>query len=194
MGENSASLWRGGDDSLVVWALASFHTATLVAVLVTAFYLAGTLGDLLGGLDTLFGLGLYLVLWAGTWWTTRRVLRAVADATSETDTASETGTSALAVVGVGGKWGGVNGVLFFWVLFVGFVALNASLEIDAVAFLFVAGGIGTLLALGIGAIVGVVFAVLDLALFRAARGLAPAPASAPESAPEAEREESDETV
>lgn len=156
-------------DPLVVWALASFHTAGLTALLVVGLYLAGPLGDLLAGLDTLVGLGLYLALWVGTWWTTRRTLRAVADAGTD--------ASAFVAVGAGAKWAGVNGALFFWVLLAGFAALNVPREsgalFEALPFLLVAGVVGSVLATGVGGIVGVLFAVLDLALVRAARRLVP---------------------
>ncbi|NEU56811.1 hypothetical protein [Halorussus sp. MSC15.2] len=159
------------DDPLVVWALASFHVAALVAVLVVGLYTAGSLGDLLGGLDTVVGLALYLALWASTWWTTRRVLGAVADAGTD--------ASALTVVGAGGRWGGVNGVCFLWVLLFVAAVPGADVTLAGVLYFLAFGGIGSILALGVGGIVGVLFAVLDLALFRAARGLTPASASPP---------------
>ncbi|WP_276281792.1 hypothetical protein [Halorussus caseinilyticus] len=164
------------DDPLVVWALASFHTAALVAVLVAALYLAGPLGDLLGGLDTLVGLALYLALWASTWWTTRRALREVAD---------DTDASAFTVVGVGGKWGGVNGVLFLWALLVVVAVPVADPTLGAVFYFLVFAGIGSLLALGVGGIVGVAFVAFDLALFRVASSLSPGAAPG--------RRETDET-
>jgi hypothetical protein len=129
----------------------------------------GSLGDLLGGLDTLVGLGLYLALWASTWWTTRQVLRSVADAGTDAST--------VAVVGTGGKWAGANGAVFFWILLAGFAVVNVPRDLgtalEAVPFLLVAGGVGSLLALGVGGFVGVLFAALDLALVRAARLLVP---------------------
>jgi hypothetical protein len=156
------------DDPLVVWALASFHTGLLVAVLVTALHLAGPLGELLAGLSTTVGLVIYLGLWATTWWTNRRWLRAAID--------PETGGS---VVRTGMKWGGVNGTYFFWLL----VVVNvvplltpenlARVEPDFAVFFVVALGIGSILALGIGGIVGSLFAIFDLALVRVAARIVP---------------------
>lgn len=156
------------DDSLVVWALASFHTGLLVAVLVTALHLDGPIGDLLAGLSTTVGLVLYLGLWATTWWTNRRWLRALADPEIDSST-----------VLTGMKWGGVNGVCFFWVLVVVNVAqfINlenlAALEVGVAALFVFAGLVGSILALGIGGIVGSLFAILDLALVRVAARIVP---------------------
>ncbi|WP_276300648.1 hypothetical protein [Halorussus lipolyticus] len=156
------------DDSLVVWALASFHTAGLVALLVVALYLAGPLGDLLSGLDTVVGLALYLGLWAATWWTNRRAFRAIADAGDDAES-----VSASVVVGTGGKWAGVDGVLFLWMLLLAAVFPPSSVTLAGVAYFLAFGGIASLLAFVVGAIVGSLFALLDLALFRAAGGLVP---------------------
>jgi hypothetical protein len=49
---------------LFAWALSTFHTARLVAVLVLLVHLSGGLGDLLSGLNTLLGLVLFALLWA----------------------------------------------------------------------------------------------------------------------------------
>lgn len=165
------SLARVGDDPLVVWALASFHTATMTVLGLGALYLVGTVGDLLRGLETSIGLGLYLALWGLTWWATRNVLRELADRAEVGD------PSTLAVVLVGMKWGGANGAAFFGVLLAGFAALNLPSELvralGAVPFVLVAGVVGSVLALGIGGIIGALFASLDLAVFRVARVLCP---------------------
>ncbi|MFC4449890.1 hypothetical protein [Halorussus aquaticus] len=171
-------------DPLVVWALATFHVAALVAVLVVALYRAGSLGDLLGGLDTVVGLALYLALWASTWWTTRRVLGAVADAGTD--------ASALTVVGAGGRWGGVNGVCFLWLLLFVVAVPGADVTLAGVLYFLAFGGIGSILALGIGGIVGMLFAATDLALFRAARGLTSAPPFPPASDSNSERRNRDD--
>lgn len=169
------SLAQVGEDSLVVWALASFHAAALTVVPLAMLYLDGAVGDLLAGLETSVGLGLYLALWGLTWWTTRNVLRELREYPEDEENADDASFTAVALVG--GKWGGVNGTVFFWVLLAGFAALNLPTELGralgAVPFLLVAGGVGTVLALGIGGIVGVLFASLDLALVWVARALVP---------------------
>lgn len=160
-----ATALAGADDPLVVTTLATFHVGLLVAALVAGLYLVGPLGELLAGLRTSLGLGLYLALWATTWWTNRRWFGTVADPDGD--------APASVVVGSAGKWGGVNGVAFFWTVFaVTFLPL-AVLERDVVPALFVLV-VGSLLALGIGAILGALFAALDLVLFGVADRLAPA--------------------
>lgn len=173
---DSGHALAGADDPLVVGALATFHAAALVAALVGGLYLAGPpLGELLDGLRTSVGLGLYLALWATTWWTNRRWLDAVADPDG----------SAWRVVGIGGKWGGVNGALFFWVLFGVAVVPFVGLELDAALAFATVFGVGTLLALGAGAIVGVAAAALDVALFGVAARLGPESSAAREASSEA---------
>ncbi|UPV74108.1 hypothetical protein M0R89_16405 [Halorussus limi] len=162
----SLALHRVADDPLVVWTLASFHTAALTAVLVAALYLSGALGDLLAGLDTVVGLGLYLGLWASTWWTTRRAFAAIAAAGDD--------ASLSVVLGTGGKWAGVDGVLFLWILVAVVVFPVGSVEGPEAVLSFIAVvGVGSLLAFVVGTVVGLLFAALDLAAFRVAGGLAP---------------------
>lgn len=156
------------DDPLVVWALSSFHTAALVALLVVGLYLAGPLGDLLSGLDTVVGLALYLGLWVATWWTNRRAFRAIADAGSDAESVSSS-----VVVGTGGKWAGVDGVAFLWMLLFAAVFPPSSVTLAGVAYFLAIGGIASLLAFAVGAVIGSLFALLDLALFRAAGVLGP---------------------
>ncbi|WP_162224216.1 hypothetical protein [Halorussus salinus] len=162
------ALARVADDPLVVWALASFHTAALTALLVGALYLSGALGDLLGGLDTLVGLGLYLGLWATTWWTTRRAFAAIGAAGRDGP------VSRSVLVGTGGKWAGVDGVLFLWLL-VGVVVASSvsvgSATVEGALYLLAFVGVATLLAFAVGAVVGLLFAALDLAAFRIAGSL-----------------------
>ena len=99
-----------GDDGpatpppLLVWTLAAFHTATLVALAVAALHLAGRLGALLAGLDTAVGAAAYLYLWAVTWWTNRRWLAASGPALA-------TGAADPRAVAVGAaRWGAVAGL------------------------------------------------------------------------------------
>ncbi|MFC4552267.1 MULTISPECIES: hypothetical protein [Halorussus] len=178
--------FAGADDPLVVWTLATFHTAAFVAALVAALYLAGALGELLGGLSTLVGLALYVLLWAATWWTTRCTLAEVAGAGSdggaETDADAKPALSEM--FGAGMKWGGVDGVCFLWAIVV--VALVprvrlrdlARMEADTVAFFVFAAAVASLLAFLVGAVVGSLFALFDAGAFRVAARLGPdSPAS-----------------
>ena len=145
------------DDPLVARSLATLHTALLVALLVTGLYLAGPLGDLLSGLDTLVGLALYGCLWASTWWTTRRWLAEI-----------DEDADLPAAVGTGVKWGGVDGVLFFWAIFAIAIVPTLGFRVGAIPFFLLALGVGSLFALGIGGFVGCIFALLDVAVFRVA--------------------------
>lgn len=151
------------DDPLVVWALATFHTTLLVVVLVAALHVSGPLGDLLGGLSTIVGFALFLILWASTWWATGRTLAAVS--TEETTT--------FEMVTTGGKWGGVNGVCFLWAILLVAVVPAVGLERGALPAVALVAAIGSVLALGIGGIVGVLFAAVDVVAFRAAAKLSP---------------------
>jgi hypothetical protein len=146
---------RDGDDALSAWALASFHAATLLVVpLALAHSVAPeAVGGLLAGLDTLVGLALYLVLWGSTWWTNRRYLAAC------------TFADASGTLGAGVRWGAVTGLpLLGCVVVAAFVATNPTFA----ALVLAAGG---LLAPLVGAVVGVGFAALDVALDRVAAAL-----------------------
>jgi hypothetical protein len=144
-----------GDDALSAWALATFHAAALLVVPLTLAHVVApdALGDILAGLDTLVGLALFLVLWGSTWWTNRRYLAACAFA------------DASGTLAVGARWGAVTGLpLLGCVAVAAFVATNPTFA----ALVLVAGG---LLAPLVGAVVGVGFAALDVALDRVAAAL-----------------------
>ncbi|SEO54763.1 hypothetical protein SAMN04487948_103172 [Halogranum amylolyticum] len=145
-------------DPLLVWCLAAYHTALFTLVPVVGLHWTGALGDLLGGLSTTVGLALYLLLWATTWWTNRRLL-----ATTPFE------PSAWREILTGGvKWGGVTGSCFLLelvVVAVVQVAIDGGLGVPDVAsvlplLLFLALGAAT--AFVVGGLVGVVQAVLDL--------------------------------
>ncbi|MFC7155726.1 hypothetical protein ACFQPA_09665 [Halomarina halobia] len=145
-------------DPLLVWAFGTFHVAFLVAALVALLHVAAPLGDLLRGLDTVTGLALYLVLWATTWWTARAVLaRATVGG----------GVDRLALLKQGLLWGGVNGVCFLLALVLVLLGPRLIAEGEFVALVLVAG-IGVAVALVVGGLVGGLFALLDLLLFRLA--------------------------
>src|SRR5688572_7759032 len=62
---------------LLGWALGTMHTGLFVLAIVVPVYRAGGLDDVLGGLNSLLGLGLYGVLWAVTWWSTTRAVAGI---------------------------------------------------------------------------------------------------------------------
>src|SRR5438094_8199359 len=59
---------------LVTWSLATFHASTFVLTIVLLAYSRGGLGGTLSGLNTFVGLGLFVALWATTYFTTARAL------------------------------------------------------------------------------------------------------------------------
>lgn len=143
-------------DSLVVWGLSTFHAALLVAVLVTLLYVYAPLGKLLQGLSTIVGLAVYLVLWATTWWTTRAALRR--------ESVLE-GATTIGVVEQGIAWGAITGVIFL----LGIVLLVLTpqfLPQGYVVSLAFISAIGSVVAFVIGALVGGMFALIDVFLFR----------------------------
>lgn len=154
---------------LLVWALAAFHAALLVAVAVAGLYAAGVAGDALAGLDTAVGAAAYLYLWAVTWWTNRSMLHGL-----EIDLL--TGEPWMGDLGsMAAKWGAIAGVsVFLPVLLLGVVVLVGAGGLEALPFLAVGGAIGALLAAGLGVLVGVAFAAIDLTLIRAVRAWLPA--------------------
>jgi hypothetical protein len=165
--------------SAVAWVLGTFHTVALGLVLLLLVYPRGGLGATLGNLSTLTGLALFVALWATTVFTTGR---AIAGLDLLGGTTSGFHRRAL-------RWGGVSGTLFFLCL-VGILVVNAILtappatNVGAI-FLSAAfyGTFGLAFAFVIGALVGIVFATLDLWALRLARmgtpprqaHLAPAP-------------------
>ena len=158
MAEGSAS-HDPSAPALLAWALASFHTALLVALVLGALYGAGVLGRALAGLDTAPGAAAYLYLWGVVWWTNRTMLDGLeGDLGILEPRLSELAAEAL-------KWGGLAGVLVALPLFVlvGGVVLAAG-GVDSLPFLALGLGSGLLLAAGIGAVVGASLALLDLAL------------------------------
>lgn len=151
------------------WVLGTFHSATLVALLVRFAYPGGGLQFPLSSLNTLAGLALYLVLWATTLFTTKRALAGL-------DWLSDRPTEMGAFYGRALRWGAANGLVFFVVIgiaqFVNVVAAGGALTIQAVMFgtLFVAS-FGSAVASVIGGLIGVALGALDIAALRVARSL-----------------------
>lgn len=158
----------GDDRSLLVWTVASFNAALLVAIAVGLLYAVGGLGDRLAALDTSIGVVAYLYLWGVTWWTNGRWLHAV-------DSGLLSGAGNAVDVSVGAlRWGAVAGVLVFAPAFIAVTVLVAgNADLAAIPFLALGAGIGGLLAAGVGAIVGGVLGLVDILLARAGRGWLP---------------------
>ena len=142
-------------DSLLRWALASFHAATLLVAPLALLYAVGALGSLLQGVHTATGLGLYLALWGLTWWTNGRWLAA-----TRFDGLRETAVPAA-------TWGAVTGVGFLFVLLVA-----VAVSLPEPLFVAVLALVGAPVSALVGAVVVAGFAALDLLIVAAGERLA----------------------
>lgn len=154
---------------LLIWCLAAFHAAGLVLLLVMLLYLSEDLGETLDGLNTAVGLALYIVLWATNWWATGKAIDGL-DLTNP-----DQPVTGGALLGRGLLWGGVNGVLFLLVVFAPIlVVIVAGGDVTVLgmvallAYLLFLGGIASFI---IGSLIGLAFAVIDLALLEIAHAL-----------------------
>ena len=162
-------------DPLLAWALGAFHTALFVFLAVFLVYRGGGLGNLLGGLNTLIGSGLFALLWATTGWTTRRAAGKVG--------ASPAAGVSWNLLGGGGMWGAVNATLFLGVFLVPLAVFAVVVDFRQVAADLGGFLIFLLAALGVagfvGFLAGLTLSLLDVALLLIATRLLPDPASPP---------------
>jgi hypothetical protein len=156
--------------ALVTWALATFHTTLFVLLAITVLYGQGRFGATLASLNTLLGLGLFVVLWTSTYLTTRRALVKADLLTGDFDRV-EFVRRAL-------RYGAVNGVVFLAVLaaalIVGSMAATPAggNRLGVLAVAVIAVPIAAAVATVVGAIVGVTLGAIDLALIAVARRIA----------------------
>ncbi|MGH8103636.1 MAG: hypothetical protein ACREJQ_03845 [bacterium] len=147
-----AEIARNRGHWLMVWCLATFHASLLVVTIIASLHSAGDLGRTLGGLGTLSGIGLYIALWASTFWTTSMWLRRF-------DILARDWQSDLwRLLGLGVVWGGVNGVIFLLVLALPFARDLWGLIFSVESIIF------PLFAYLVGAVIGCLFAMLDAIL------------------------------
>jgi hypothetical protein len=147
------------------WVLGTFHTAVVGLALLFLAYPGGGLGVTLAGLSTVTGLSIFIALWTVTVFATSRAIRGL-----DLLAGATTGYHRRAL-----RWGALNGVLFLW----SFAALLAVQQLVTApgtlswqSLLLGAGfvgGLGSLFALTIGAMVGLVLGSLDLAGIALAR-------------------------
>jgi hypothetical protein len=167
---------RQSPPPLLTWALAAFHTALFVAVLVALAYRNGSLGNLLGGLSTELGFAIYAALWLSVGWCTGRTLRDTAQFVNNrrVDVRQTVSLAPYWGAGAGGLFLGIFVALFAarWLvaplLLVGLLIwfraspgmrARARIPVDGIAF-----GVGILLfgiPLLIGAAVGLALALVD---------------------------------
>lgn len=152
---------------LVTWSLATFHATVFVLAIVLFAYSRGAVGPALSGLNTFAGLGLFVALWATTYFTTAKALQGV-DLIGPARDSTSYGRRAF-------RWGAANGMLFVAVL--GVVALVAAVANTRsgqlgsgilLPVLFIAP-IALVASAAVGAMVGVLFGIIDLGLFALAR-------------------------
>ena len=149
------------------WVLGTFHTAAVGLALLLLAYPGGGLGTTLANLSTAAGLGLFVALWASTAFATSRAIAGL-----DLVRGGTAGYYRRAL-----RWGAINGILFLW-SFAAILALQQAVTAPGTLQLqslllggaFVAG-IGTLFAFGIGGLVGLLLASIDLAALAIARGL-----------------------
>ena len=103
---------------LVTWSLATFHATTFVLAIVLFAYSGGGLGGALSGLNTFVGLGLFVALWATTYFTTSKALAGLDLIGSVRDREGYVRRTL--------RWGSRNGMAFLAIL--GIVALFAAVS------------------------------------------------------------------
>lgn len=151
---------------LLARSLAAFHTGLFLVGATTFLYVTERIGALLSELSTFIGLGLFGLLWGTTGWCVQQALRKIEwrlpDQSLPTNELLEIGT----------HWGGYNGILFFGsILAIGTVVVIVSglaeghLEILGVLPFAVLGfAVGGIFAWGIGALIGLLLALIDALL------------------------------
>ena len=148
---------------LVTWSLATFHATAFVLAIVLFAYSRDALGAGLSGLNTFVGLGLFVALWATTYFTTSRALRGLDLIGSARDRDGYVWRTF--------RWGAANGMSFLVIL--GIVAIGTAIANTqpgqvGPGILFpalVIAPIALVVSAAVGGVVGGLFGVVDLALF-----------------------------
>jgi hypothetical protein len=142
----------------LAWILGTFHTAAVGVALLFLAYPGGGLGVTLASLSTVTGLAIFLALWTITVFATSRAIRGL-----DLAAGASAGYHRRAL-----RWGALNGAVFLW-SFAALLALQQLVTAPGTlswqSLLLGAGfvgGIGSLVALTIGAVVGLVLASIDL--------------------------------
>jgi hypothetical protein len=154
-------------DSLLVWCIATLQVTLLVLIGLLAGFASGGLGNALGELSTLEGIGLFMALWAVSVYCAHRAAHGI-------DPAKPTARLLLQAA----IWGGFTGAFFLILILVPFSLIGSIAMIDKVSPLemlqsmvatlfFGAAGFGV--AFVIGFIIGLALAPLDWLILVAAR-------------------------
>lgn len=151
--------------SVIGWVLGTFHTAAIGLALLFLAYPGGGLGVTLASLSTITGLALFVALWAITVFATGRAIRGL-----DLIDGAAAGYHRRAL-----RWGALNGMFFLWSL-AALLALQqlitapGTLQWQSVLLgAGFVGGVGSIFALVIGALVGLGLASIDLAGLALAR-------------------------
>jgi hypothetical protein len=142
------------------WSLATFGTTSFTVGVIMLLHLRESLTGSLRRLDTPSGFGVFVVLWATTWLTTRGGLREL-ETIAPIDAVSS-GAIALSTIVAGGR----NGLYVFGALMLVFLTVIIStqgLHAARVLPVFVIGSIlGGTLAFTIGAVAGLLYAGFEV--------------------------------
>jgi hypothetical protein len=154
-------------NGLLAWMLGTFHTSVFGLALILLLYPRGGFGAVLGSLNTLSGLAIFLALWATTLFTTRRALMGLNWLDDDPAQMAVFFRRAL-------RWGAVNGMLFLAALGVillanALVTSGASVVSPALIFFVFIAAVGLVVSYVVGALVGVTLGALDIAALRVAR-------------------------
>jgi len=155
---------------LLAFAVGTFHACAVGLLLLLPLYPTGGLGGLLGGLETVTGLLIFVALWATSVWTTRHALAGGAWLSAEPGPRGVFFGQAL-------RWGAATGMLFLAELGLIFlvrtliVAPGVLQPLGVLAFGAFAGSIGMIFAFVIGGVIGVTLGALDLVALTAAQGI-----------------------
>lgn len=154
------------DSRLTTWSFATFHVALFVVAAVLFLYSRGGFGATLASLNTLLGLGLFIALWATTFFTTRRAFRGL-------DLADAAALRLLPRRAI--RWGAANGVAFLALLAIPLIvgaiaaARPGGNPLAPLGFAVIASPFALSVAAVVGALVGLVLSLVDLVLIAAAR-------------------------
>ena len=152
---------------LRLWSLTTFHTASFVAAAVLGLHIRGALLTAISRLDTSLGVAFFLSLWALTWYATRAGVRQLGPAI---DTASSA-TIVFSTTVAGGLNG--SGILAIVAVLAVMSAVSNGVPraLGALPVLFFFVVIGGVLAFTIGAVVGLIYGLVDTLLLKGGAAL-----------------------
>lgn len=153
--------------SLATVAIATFDTVAFVLILVVAAHATGSLADVLASLDTAIGVVIFVYLWVVVVLGIQWALAPISLAESRIRT----------VVARGVSGGGLVGAAFLLgIVLVAATPLVVTGDLPPYSLLLIVL-IGAAISIAVGALVGLLASLLDVALYRLAGRLLPASAT-----------------